>query len=92
MATTQQHVVKATLIVVRVDKTERYLEKGATLPEGVSADDRKRLAAAGLIEKAPATKQTASSTNATGSGTNPAPSGEQASAATGSGTTPGGDK
>lgn len=62
---TNQHVVKATLIVVRVDDTERYLEKGTTLPEGVSAADRKRLTEAGLIEKAPAPETT--STPATGS-------------------------
>lgn len=62
---TNQHVVKATLIVVRVDDTERYLEKGTTLPEGVSAADRKRLTEAGLIEKAPAPEKT--STPATGS-------------------------
>lgn len=74
---TNQHVVKATLIVVRVDDTERYLEKGATLPEGVSAADRKRLTEVGLIEKAPVQETT--STPATGSGGASAsqPSGEQ---------------
>lgn len=77
MATAQQHTVKATLIVVRVDKTERYLEKGATLPEGVSAEDRKRLLAAGLIEKAPAAEQAATSTSAAGSGTDPAAGGDK---------------
>ncbi|QWY84212.1 hypothetical protein QEO77_gp11 [Arthrobacter phage Zaheer] len=76
---TNQHVVKATLIVVRADDTEHYLEKGATLPEGVTAADRKRLTEAGLIEKAPAPEKT--STPATGSG-----DGSQASTpATGSG-------
>lgn len=69
---TNQHVVKATLIVVRVDDTERYLEKGTPVPEGVSAADRKRLTEAGLIEKAAAPET--NSTPATGSG-----SGTQAS-------------
>ncbi|QYC54928.1 hypothetical protein SEA_POPPER_9 [Arthrobacter phage Popper] len=63
-----QHVVKATLIVVRADYTEHYLEKGATLPEGVSAADRKRLTEAGLIEKAPAPEKPSAPATGTGDG------------------------
>lgn len=76
MATTQQYVVKATLIVVKVDNTERYLERGTTVPDGVSADDRKRLAAAGLIEKAPAAEQSGTTSGDGGTGTNPDPAGK----------------
>jgi membrane protein involved in colicin uptake len=50
------HIVTATLIVAKTGKTEQYFEKGATLPTGVSAEERKRLVAAGLIaavEEAP---------------------------------------
>ncbi|AYN58633.1 hypothetical protein QEO74_gp59 [Arthrobacter phage Nandita] len=71
MATTNQHVVKATLIVVRVDDTERYLEKGTTLPEGVSAADRKRLTEAGLIEKAPAPQTTSTPATDPANGSQP---------------------
>jgi hypothetical protein len=43
------HIVTATLIVAKVEDTERYFEKGAVLPEGVSAKERKRLVEAGVI-------------------------------------------
>ncbi|MDQ4502178.1 hypothetical protein [Sinomonas sp. ASV322] len=39
----------ATLIVAKVDDTERYFDKGAVLPAGVTAAERKRLVAAGLV-------------------------------------------
>lgn len=74
MATTTQHIVKATLIVVPLEGTERYLEKGATVPEGVAAKDIKRLTEAGLIGKAPAAEQTQTTTSGdSGTGTNPPP-------------------
>ena len=44
------HIVKATLIVAKVGSTEQYFEKGVALPDGVSAEERKRLAADGLVE------------------------------------------
>jgi tetraacyldisaccharide-1-P 4'-kinase len=50
------HIVTATLIVAKFGDTERYFEKGATLPAGVSAAERKRLVGAGLVtvvEEAP---------------------------------------
>lgn len=43
------HIVKATLIVAKVDSTERYFEKGAILPGSVTAEERKRLVAAGVV-------------------------------------------
>lgn len=43
------HIVKATLIVAKVDSTERYFDKGAILPPGVSTEERKRLVAAGVV-------------------------------------------
>lgn len=44
------HIVTATLIVAKFGDTERYFEKGAPLPAGVTADERKRLVAAGLVK------------------------------------------
>jgi hypothetical protein len=57
------HIVKATLIVAKVGDTEQYFEKGVALPDGVSAEERKRLAADGLVEyvKDPAKAETAKS-------------------------------
>lgn len=43
--------VKAAAIVVPVDGTERYLYRGALLPSGVKAADRKRLEDMGLVEQ-----------------------------------------
>lgn len=47
-----EYKVTAGAVVVRVGGTERYLYRGATLPDGVSADDVKRLSGLGLIEQA----------------------------------------
>lgn len=43
--------VKAAAIVVPVSGTERYLYRGAPLPEGVTDADRKRLIDVGLVEE-----------------------------------------
>jgi|GEM_PF-6892684 len=43
------YIVKATLMVAKVDKSERYFEKGAVLPAGVSTAECKRLVAAGVV-------------------------------------------
>lgn len=56
------HIVTATLIVAKTGNTEQYFEKGAILPQGVSATERKRLVAVGLVKyekDAPATTQAA---------------------------------
>lgn len=37
------------MIVAKIGSTERYLDRGAILPEGVSADERKRLVGLGLV-------------------------------------------
>jgi hypothetical protein len=73
MATTNQHIVKATLIVVPLDGTERYLEKGAIVPDGVAAKDIKRLIETGLIAKVPAEEQTSTTSGGSGTDTNPPP-------------------
>lgn len=44
------HIVTATLIVAKVGDTERYFAKGAPLPVGVVAEERKRLVAAGVVK------------------------------------------
>jgi hypothetical protein len=44
------HIVTATLIVAKTGKSEQYFDKGAILPAGVSAEERKRLVAAGLVK------------------------------------------
>ena len=44
------HIVTATLIVAKTGDTERYFDKGAVLPTSVSADEKKRLVAAGLVK------------------------------------------
>lgn len=44
------HIVTATLIVAKFGDTERYFEKGATLPAGVTSEERKRLVAAGVVK------------------------------------------
>lgn len=43
------HIVTATLIVAKTGDTEQYFEKGAVLPAGVSAQERKRLVEAGVV-------------------------------------------
>lgn len=45
------HVVTATMIVAKTEDSERYLDKGNTLPTDVPAEERKRLLSAGLIAK-----------------------------------------
>ncbi|MCW3766465.1 hypothetical protein OCL88_08260 [Paenarthrobacter sp. PAE-2] len=44
------HIVTATLIVAKTGDTERYFDKGAILPTSVSAEEKKRLVAAGLVK------------------------------------------
>lgn len=44
------HIVTATLIVAKTGDTERYFDKNAILPDSVSAEERKRLVAVGLVK------------------------------------------
>jgi membrane protein involved in colicin uptake len=48
---TASHRVAATLIVAKTDSGETYLRKGAVLPAGVGAAERKRLVGLGLVEQ-----------------------------------------
>jgi hypothetical protein len=44
------HIVTATLIVAKTGDTERYFDKGAVLPDSVTAEERKRLVAIGVVK------------------------------------------
>lgn len=52
MAASTEHYVTAPLVITKhEDGSHLYLYQGAVLPSHVSADERKRLSDAGLIDK-----------------------------------------
>lgn len=51
--------VTAGAVVVPVNGSERYLYRGALLPDGVKAEDRKRLVDVGLVEEVKSPTKTA---------------------------------
>ncbi|WP_309132642.1 hypothetical protein [Brevibacterium sp.] len=50
MAATSVPTVTAAAVVVQVEGQDRYLYKGAVLPDGVKAEDVKRLKSIGLVK------------------------------------------
>ncbi len=79
MAQKTQHVVTATLIVAKTGNTERYFERGAVLPDGVTLEERKRLVGLGLVKvvKVEETAEPAQTDPAQTGITPPAPEGDK---------------